>query len=59
MATHSSVLVWIIPRMEEPDGLLSLESRRVGHDRSDLVAEMIETAFKAEGKESKLGKGGN
>ena len=38
MATHSSVLAWRIPGMGEPDGLLSLGSHRVGHDRSDLAA---------------------
>ena len=32
MATHSSVLAWRIPGTEEPDGLLSLWSHRVGHD---------------------------
>ena len=32
MATHSSVLVWRIPGVEEPDGLLSMGSHRVGHD---------------------------
>ena len=32
MATHSSVLAWRIPGTEEPCGLLSTESRRVGHD---------------------------
>ena len=32
MATHSSVLVWRIPGTEEPGGLLSLGSHRVGHD---------------------------
>ena len=32
MATHSSVLAWRIPGMEEPRGLLSLGSHRVGHD---------------------------
>ena len=32
MATHSSVLAWRIPGMVEPGGLLSMESRRVGHD---------------------------
>ena len=29
MATHSSVLAWRIPGMEEPGGLLSMESHRV------------------------------
>ena len=32
MATHSSVLVWRIPETEEPGGLLSMGSHRVGHD---------------------------
>ena len=32
MATHSSVLAWRIPGMEEPGGLPSLGLHRVGHD---------------------------
>ena len=32
MATHSSVLAWRIPGIEEPSGLLSMGSHRVGHD---------------------------
>ena len=32
MATHFSVLVWRIPGMGEPGGLLSMGSHRVGHD---------------------------
>ena len=32
MATHSSVLAWEIPRTEEPGGLQSTGSPRVGHD---------------------------
>ena len=32
MATHSSILVWEIPRTEEPSGLQSTGSHRVGHD---------------------------
>ena len=32
MATHSSVLAWSIPGTEEPSGLLSVGSHRVGHD---------------------------
>ena len=32
MATHSSILVWKILWMEEPGGLQSMESQRVGHD---------------------------
>ena len=30
MATHSSILAWKIPWMEEPGGLLSVGSQRVG-----------------------------
>ena len=32
MATHSSVLAWRIPWTEEPGGLQSVGSQRVGHD---------------------------
>ena len=32
MATHSSILVWRISWKEEPGGLQSIESQRVGHD---------------------------
>ena len=38
MATHSSILAWRIPGMEEPDGLPSMGSHRVGQDWSDLAA---------------------
>ena len=38
MATYSSVLAWRIPGTEEPGGLLSMESHRVGHDLRDLAA---------------------
>ena len=38
MATHSSVLAWRIPGMEEPGGLPSIGSHRVRHDWSDLAA---------------------
>ena len=31
-ATHSSVLAWGIPWTEEPGGLQSIGSQRVGHD---------------------------
>ena len=31
-ATHSSVLAWRIPETEEPGGLPSVGSHRVGHD---------------------------
>ena len=32
MATHSSTLAWKIPWIEEPGGLQSMGSQRVGHD---------------------------
>ena len=31
-ATHSNLLAWKIPRTEEPGGLQSMGSLRVGHD---------------------------
>ena len=31
MATHSSILAWRIPGTEEPSGLQSTGSQRVGH----------------------------
>ena len=32
MATHSSILAWRIPWIEEPGGLQSMGLQRVGHD---------------------------
>ena len=32
MATHSNILAWEIPWTEEPGGLQSLGSQKVGHD---------------------------
>ena len=37
MATHSSILAWRIPWTEEPGGLQSIGSQRVGHNSSDLA----------------------
>ena len=36
--THYSSLAWKIPRTEEPGGLQSMGSHRVGHDWSDAAA---------------------
>ena len=33
MVTHSSILAWRTPMTEEPGGLQSTESQRVGHNR--------------------------
>ena len=38
MVTHSSTPAWRIPGTEEPSGLPSMGSLRVGHDWSDLAA---------------------
>ena len=38
MPTHSSTLAWKIPWTEEPGGLLSMGSRRVGHDRATSLS---------------------
>ena len=43
-ATHSSILAWRIPGAEEPSGLPSMGSHRVGHDWSDLAAAAGKTA---------------
>ena len=32
MATHSGILAWRMPWTEEPGGLQSIVSQRVGHD---------------------------
>ena len=38
MAPQSSTLAWKIPWIEEPSGLQSIGSHRLGHDWSDLAA---------------------
>ena len=37
MAPHPSILAWRVPGTEEPSGLPSMGSHRVGHDWSDLA----------------------
>ena len=37
MTTHSSILAWRIPWTEEPGGLQSMGSQRIGHGRSDFT----------------------
>ena len=37
MAPHSTTLAWKIPWMEEPGGLQSMGSHRVGYSSSSLV----------------------
>ena len=36
-ATHCSILAWRVPWTEEPGGLQSMGSQRVGRDCSDLA----------------------
>ena len=38
LATHSNILAWKIAGSEEPGGLLSMRSHRVGHEWSNLAA---------------------
>ena len=45
MATHSSILAWRIPWTEEPGGLQSMGSHKVGHDRSNLACMNTERLF--------------
>ena len=45
MATHSSILAWRIPGTEEPAGLPSMGSHRVGYDRCDLAAAAKKTNY--------------
>ena len=47
MAPHSSTLAWRIPGTEEPGGLPSMGSHRVGHDWSDLAAAAADKYYKA------------
>ena len=44
MAPHSSTLAWKIPWTEEPGGLQSMGSHRVGHDWSNLAAAVAAAA---------------
>ena len=37
MATHLSILAWRVPWKEQPDGLQSMESWRVGRDRATFI----------------------
>ena len=42
MATHSSILAWRIPGTEEPRGLQSMGSQRVGYDRQTKSRDRVE-----------------
>ena len=42
MATHSSILVWRIPRTEEPVTLQSMGSQRAGHNGATKHMQSLE-----------------
>ena len=42
MATHSSILAWEIPWTEEPAGLQSLGSQRLGHNLATKQQQSLE-----------------
>ena len=41
MATRFNILAWKIPWTEEPDGVRSIGSQRVGHNKNDLARHRI------------------
>ena len=41
MATHSSILAWRIPWIEEPGGLWAIGLQRVGHDGGHMLLGQI------------------
>ena len=45
MATHPSILDWRIPLTEEPGGLQSTGSQRVGHDGATLLTYLISKQY--------------
>ena len=45
MVTHSSILAWEIPWAEEPGGLQSMGSQRVGHDWSNWARMHIQSSY--------------
>ena len=45
MATHSSILAWEIPWIEEPGGLQSMGSQRVGRDLATKQQQNIHVSF--------------
>ena len=44
MVTHSSILAWKIPWIEEPGGLQFMGLQRVRHDRRDLAHSQCDIA---------------
>ena len=50
MVTHSSILAWRIPWREEPGGLESMGSQRIGHDRATWHAQHTVSTTPHKGK---------
>ena len=42
-ATHSSILAWKMPWIEEPGRLQSMGSQRAGHDQGNLAYMLADT----------------
>ena len=40
MATYSSILAWRIPWAEEPGGLMSMKSQKVGHRATNTLTSL-------------------
>ena len=49
VATHSSILAWKIPWMEEPGRLWSMGSQRVGHDWATSLSFFLQGIFLTQG----------
>ena len=49
MATHSSTLAWRIPWREEPGGLQSLGSQRVGHNWATSLSLSLSSLYTLKG----------
>ena len=47
MTTHSSILAWEIPRIEEPGGLQSMGLQRVGHNRATRHTQNLPSSWPA------------
>ena len=56
MATHSGFLAWEIPWTEEPGGLQSMGSQRVGHNSATNTHTQTHTHYNGVGETVELGK---
>ena len=45
MATHSNILAWEIPWTEDPCGLQSMGSQRVGHDLATKQQQILALTY--------------